>query len=511
MSTRGIYVVAYGENARACGRVLLASIKVHMPDVPVMLIADEPIGIEDWWLKKDAADAGARAHKLAVFETAPPSWESVLYLDADTKLTASIEPLFQWLEDGWDMVFTPDYIYEVQGHMQWYSAPQQEVMKPFYPLLQLNGGVFGFRRNERTQAFMQAWYEEWARFRERDQMALTRALLRAPVRMMALGHEWNTFVHRRDKESTAGILHYPTSARQKPNEKHRAVQEWKADHRTPPVPTEEEALPVKEQPMTFFTVADSKYTAMVRTAGEQIQRWFPSAVYAIYDIGLTEADVETLGQVGKVIPYRKVLEEKNLLPGEPKVIPVDERFFVRNEARGLHKPYVCMDALVRFETDYIVQLDADAMPRQRFAIPSGFHVGVTLRNPADMKLLSGAIRPYYGLLNSGVILFRRSPEAVAFVEQWKTLQESMAGDPALVDQKPLNALVEGCQGFDWDAAYHNTYRLDLGHWSPLIRVLTCAEWNCTPGKDDPAGAKIIHFKGGSQKEFHELARRYLKP
>lgn len=508
MNKRGIYVVAYGENARACARVLIPSVKQHMAGVPLMLVADEPLDAgEDWWIKKGEADAGARAHKLSVYETARPEWETVLYLDADTKLTANVEQLFQWLDDGWEMVWTPDYKYEVREHMDWYAAPEQQVMKNFYPLLQLNGGVFAFRRNERTQAFFKAWREEWERFKQRDQMALTRALRRSPIKIMMLGHEWNTFVHRRDKTQSAGILHYPTTARRTQNEMHKAVIQWHQDSMAGQFV--EEQTQVKEQPMTFFTVADSKFAEMVQVAGEQIQRWFPSAQYAIYDIGLTEADVERLQQVGKVIPYRKVLEEKNLLPGEPGLIAVDGRFGVRNEARGLHKPYVCMDALIRFQTEYIVQLDADAMPRVRFAIPAGFDVGVTLRNRADMAYLSGAIRPYYGLLNSGVMLFRKSPQAVAFCEKWKDLQELMADDPALVDQKPLNTLV-GKAGMVWETAHNTTHRLRVGHWDTAIRILTCAEWNCTPGKDDPDKANIVHFKGDSKMNFREQARRILK-
>jgi len=73
--------------------------------------------------------------------------------------------------------------------------------------------VFAFSRNERTLAFFHSWYEEWNRFGKRDQAALLRALWKHPLKLYVLGNEWNTIVRYANKESSAGILHYPMTAR----------------------------------------------------------------------------------------------------------------------------------------------------------------------------------------------------------------------------------------------------------------------------------------------------------
>jgi hypothetical protein len=80
-------------------------------------------------------------------------------------------------------------------------------------LLQLNGGVFAFRRNERMAAVMRGWHDEWQRWGKRDQAALDRVLYSTPVRVYVLGNEWNTITRYVNAERTAGVLHYPMTAR----------------------------------------------------------------------------------------------------------------------------------------------------------------------------------------------------------------------------------------------------------------------------------------------------------
>jgi len=80
-------------------------------------------------------------------------------------------------------------------------------------LVQLNGGVFGFRRNELTQNLFNGWHKEWDKFGKRDQAALDRVLYNSPVRLYTLGVEWNTVTRYYEPDRTAGILHHPLKAR----------------------------------------------------------------------------------------------------------------------------------------------------------------------------------------------------------------------------------------------------------------------------------------------------------
>ena len=58
-------------------------------------------------------------------------------------------------------------------------------------MLQLQGGMMFWRKNERTRAFFQAWREEWERWKGQDQAALLRALHRTPLKLWLLSNEWN--------------------------------------------------------------------------------------------------------------------------------------------------------------------------------------------------------------------------------------------------------------------------------------------------------------------------------
>jgi len=58
-------------------------------------------------------------------------------------------------------------------------------------VVQLQGGVLFWRRNEATTRLFERWRAEWARYRQQDQGALLRALYTEPVRVWLLGRPWN--------------------------------------------------------------------------------------------------------------------------------------------------------------------------------------------------------------------------------------------------------------------------------------------------------------------------------
>jgi hypothetical protein len=223
----GVVYVAYGSPARACAKDAIASWRQHM-SLPVAVISDQTLGCEDVFCLYPDADIGGRSAKLKTYDLVPAHWRYVLYLDADTELIAPIGFLFDLLADGWELVITknpgkyhlwsratrPDNAAELA-----YTA---EVMGST-ELIQMNGGVFGYRRCPQVQAFMSEWLIEWGRYGTRDQGALARALWKHPLCTYLLGNQWNTVVSRDetgrpvkryDEPSiSAGILHFPMTAR----------------------------------------------------------------------------------------------------------------------------------------------------------------------------------------------------------------------------------------------------------------------------------------------------------
>lgn len=215
----GIYYVAYGDPARECARRAVQSVKRYMPAIEVAVVSDRPLDAgEDYCILHKDEDIGARSVKTRIADLAPAHWEYILYLDADTEVVADISFLFQVLADGWSAVWCTNPAQYVLATEMVRPDNQDECDETFkvmghHEMLQLNGGVFGFRRTERTEAFMRRWHDEWCRYAKRDQAALDRVLYTEPLRVYVLGNEWNTITRYIDADRTAGILHYPMSAR----------------------------------------------------------------------------------------------------------------------------------------------------------------------------------------------------------------------------------------------------------------------------------------------------------
>jgi hypothetical protein len=215
--SRGVYYVAYGDPARKCATGAIASFKQFLPEIPVALVSDRPLGCEDVFIQHPDADIGGRLAKVKIYDLAPAEWQYVAYLDSDTEVIAAERLLWQVVEDGWDMVIckNPERFHVAREMRR--SDNGDECDQTFQLLgtdevMQLNGGVFAFARNERTAAFFHCWESEWRRWGKRDQGALLRALWQHPVKMYVLGQEWNNIV-RYPGTTPAWLNHTPMVAR----------------------------------------------------------------------------------------------------------------------------------------------------------------------------------------------------------------------------------------------------------------------------------------------------------
>jgi hypothetical protein len=214
--TRGVYTVAFGKPARQCALRLIASIRRYMPGLPVAVAASETLGVEDVFVSVEDTDVGARRAKLRAYDLAPASWETILYLDADTEITAPVYQLFEWAESGWDLVICRDVGDTLHSFQRKNNLPELYQLRASVGTLfatQFNGGVWAIRRSPETQAFMARWLAEWEVHAQRDQGALLRALYAEPMRVLVLGHEWNTMVRHCPNTRTAGVLHHTMEAR----------------------------------------------------------------------------------------------------------------------------------------------------------------------------------------------------------------------------------------------------------------------------------------------------------
>jgi hypothetical protein len=215
---RGVYYVAFGEPARDCAMGAIKSFKAHLPDIPVALASDRPLGPEDVFIDMPDIDIGGRAAKIQIYEKAPKEWQYIAYLDADTEITAAETLLWDLLLDGWDMTICKNPGRFATANAMRRSDNADECDETYRKIgseeiLQLNGGVFAFQRNSRTKAFFKCWYKEWMRFGKRDQAALLRSLWMHPIKLYVLGNEWNTITRYDPPDKAAWLLHYPMTAR----------------------------------------------------------------------------------------------------------------------------------------------------------------------------------------------------------------------------------------------------------------------------------------------------------
>jgi hypothetical protein len=213
---RGIFCVAFGDPARTCALRLMRSVKKYMPGVPIAVCASKRIGPEDVLCVQPDSDVGARRAKLRAYELAPAEWRSVVYLDADTELVAPIDPLFEWIEDGWEFVICRDVGETLHSfHRKNNGAEFRQVEAAVGTLnaVQFNGGVFAFRRCAAVERFMRRWQAEWEIHAQRDQGALIRALYAEPIRIFVVEHTWNCFPKYTPNVPQPAILHYPMDAR----------------------------------------------------------------------------------------------------------------------------------------------------------------------------------------------------------------------------------------------------------------------------------------------------------
>jgi len=218
-TSSGIYLVAFGAPARRCAIKCIKASKRVMPSVPIALCSTTPLKAgEDVFIKQSDKDIGGRTAKLAAYNLAPKEWEYILYLDADTEPMEDLRFLFEILAKGWEVVICKDMSkYQVARFMaREDNKPETKATIDLIgtdEVLQYNGGVFGFRRCERTERFFALWNKEWQRWAARDQGALLRALYTLPLRVFVLGNQWNASDRYPAPAGRVAVWHHNIAAR----------------------------------------------------------------------------------------------------------------------------------------------------------------------------------------------------------------------------------------------------------------------------------------------------------
>lgn len=182
--SRGIICLAIGEVAYHEYILCKAAIQAHNPELPITVIDSLP-GSADMTNQQASRWAKVNLDRLSPYDL-------TLYLDADTRPCEDLSIGFDMLEDGCDLVIAPS---ENQGDECLWHVGERERAATFdylgYVPLQLQAGVFYFRKSPEVARLFAAWRDEWQRYKDQDQAALLRALRCCPVRINLLGRPWN--------------------------------------------------------------------------------------------------------------------------------------------------------------------------------------------------------------------------------------------------------------------------------------------------------------------------------
>ena len=187
IETRGVVYIAYGWRAVKEAGYSIATLRQHN-DLPVTVIGERVDGTRHISFEDRASNG--RWAKCNLDKLTPYKW--TLYLDADTRVHGAVDGGYAILGGMFDIAMSPS---KVQGDgILWHVSEEERAYthsRLGRDLLQLQGGMMFWRKNDRTRAFFQAWREEWERWEGQDQAALLRALHRTPLRLWLLSNEWN--------------------------------------------------------------------------------------------------------------------------------------------------------------------------------------------------------------------------------------------------------------------------------------------------------------------------------
>ena len=186
----GLVYVAYGEKARTETRLSIKSLR-NWHGWPVSIIGDEQVK-GGQLIKRIDTSGGLPGRWAKVNLDLLSPYNHTLFLDADTRIYASLWSGFDALKQGWDlvMVASKPQTEECLGHL---CKEERDISLYELPLdpLQLNTGVMWFQKSPAVRALFAEWRKQWARWKQHDQGALLRALQRVPVKLWLLGWPYN--------------------------------------------------------------------------------------------------------------------------------------------------------------------------------------------------------------------------------------------------------------------------------------------------------------------------------
>jgi Glycosyl transferase family 8 len=140
--------------------------------------------------------------KTKLYELSP--YDKTLYLDNDIRAIKDISSIWDYVRDGIGLskAFRPliKGCKYAEGLEESYTA---NVISNWH---QYNSGMFLFVKSPLMSSFFNNWYREWSKFKNHENMALTRLLDYSKVQPIELPSKYNEFYP--DRNASSILIHY---------------------------------------------------------------------------------------------------------------------------------------------------------------------------------------------------------------------------------------------------------------------------------------------------------------
>lgn len=199
IAEKGIIYIVFGEPYVKEALFSAESVKKVSPDLPIVFFTDVKSVIESPFV--DGASIINPKHQRAKVDFIGHSpFEKTIYLDSDTCVIRDISDMFDIL-DKFDIAGIHDFARKREKYAK--LVPEYDSIP--YGFSEINGGVFVFKRNQRTCDFFNLWrekfYDNYDKTSGWDQVSLRIALWQSEVLLYALPLEYNV----RGKDNRAKI------------------------------------------------------------------------------------------------------------------------------------------------------------------------------------------------------------------------------------------------------------------------------------------------------------------
>jgi len=181
----GVLILSTGSQRRQWLWNAIASVRRHRPDLGIHVLSDVPVDVPSTWVCAKTGHA-SRYYKTQMHRLSPfPG--ITLFMDDDTVMHKPM-PDFGAILGGADLAMAQEAQCRTIAHLckesprnGWTLRVEREATAEVCPpdMPHYNSGVLLFSRSPAAMDALDAWHEEWLRFRHVDQPSLCRALHRS--------------------------------------------------------------------------------------------------------------------------------------------------------------------------------------------------------------------------------------------------------------------------------------------------------------------------------------------